>query len=140
MIKARCCFHLFFLLLFFITSNAFSSSEKDFPVENVPVEESFNDEKPKQKGFVGFKRVTKKSSPKLYSVVTNLSKKFNMKTPPVVLVFEGNLFSKILNQLGVDLTCNACAMSLTQGFSLICLGSDLVDNLPINQMKGIIAH
>ncbi|MFH0898842.1 MAG: M48 family metalloprotease [bacterium] len=87
-----------------------------------------------------FLKAGKYTTPQLYSLVEKLAKRLNIPAP-LTLIFKGNIFSDLAEEIGIDLRCNAFAISLTPSCALICIGEDLItQNLSVDELEGVIAH
>jgi len=107
--------------------------------KKIALEQSFSKRVPmclrfKSKAFLGLVKdsipgwpvyISEEKTKQLYSMVKELSDEIGMPVPKIF--FINNFF-------------NAFATSLTQNFSLICLGGDLVKELNDDELRCIIAH
>lgn len=95
----------------------------------------------------GYLVVTKDNSPTLYGLVEACAAGVNIQVPPLVLIFQGNIVSRVLEEIKIaDMKCNAAATSLTHALSFFFIGEDLIkdmvnkNGLTAIQLKAIIAH
>ena len=136
---------IIFTVLFFgfsVSSFCYASKENSQRMEteeNKRIEQELINQLNGAQDSFGFTRVTENNIPKLYAIVKNLTEKLGNPMPKI-FVFKGNLVSSILNQFGLDLTCNAFAASLTKSISIIFVGRDLIDNMTESELEAVIAH
>jgi Zn-dependent protease with chaperone function len=105
--------------------------------------------KPEDKiaNILGYLVVTKKNCPTLYKLIEESAAALKMRVPPTILIFKGNVISKIGEETGIiDMKVNAFATGFTHNSSSICIGEDLIKDLvekngyTVPMLQSVVLH
>lgn len=93
----------------------------------------------------GWLLATAEKTPNLHILVGDAAKKLKMNSP-LVFIFEGNMFSRLAEELGIlDLSTNVFCFGLPQ-LPILCIGQDIYNDLAepngltVGGLQGIIAR
>ncbi len=129
---------LFFTLIFLAQLSA-SETTNNIDV----IKQEFSQLKEKIGFFskkIGYIKINEQNFASLYKLVLETAKELNISVP-TIFIYNGNIINTLQSKLiGMDSKINAFAYTVTQRFSLIAIGSDLIENLSFKELRAVIAH
>ncbi len=135
------------LLMGFCNANLPQETERKIYQECMALKNSSRNAIQELVAILGFLLVTKEKCPTLYKLVEECATKLKTPVPPLVVIFQGNLLTRILEELSIlDLRCNAGTRSLSPSLSMFQIGEDLItdminkNGMKADQLKAVIAH
>lgn len=135
------------LLMGFCNANVPQETEYKIYQECIALKNAPRNTIQKLAAIMGFLLVTKEKCPTFYKLVEECATKLKTPVPPLVLIFQGNLLTRILEEFSIlDHRCDAGARSLSPSLSMFQIGEDLItdmtnkNGMKANQLKGVIAH
>lgn len=145
--KKHAKFLAFMVLMGFCNANVPQETEHKIYQECMALKNASRNAIQELVAILGFLLVTKEKCPTLYKLVEECATKLKTPIPPLVLIFQGNLLTRILEEFAIlDFRCNAATRSLSPSLSMFQIGEDFItdminkNGMKADQLKAVIAH